>query len=253
MLERHSLQRFKSQMKAWRFNVKLRSPAQCVCLMLILAGCMETARGQDSPGAKCDEITVFGAVKTPGQFKVADHIRLREALTRAGGPNERAGKVVRVIRSCKCTPCAAAQSRTSDIEYDLATALRGQDSANPHLVAGDVVIIPETEIVSVIGNVMTQRSLTFRKGMTLTRAIAIVGIARNSDLVRVKIHHPSSHPYQMGIVTLKTITDGDLEDPQLRPGDILEVSDEQGRFVWDDRKPKIYRDPPLFPRKSPIC
>jgi hypothetical protein len=244
-------------MKVSRFNVKLRSPADCVCLLLILAGCMETARGQDSPGAKCDEITVFGAVKTPGQFKAADHMRLREALKMAGGPNERAGKVVRVIRSCKCSPCAEGQSRTSDIEYDLATALRGQNSANPHLVAGDIVIVPETEIVSVIGNVMSQASLTFRKGMTSTRAIAIVGIDRNSDLVRVKLHHPGSpgRPYAIGIVTLKTIIDGELEDPQLRPGDILEVSDEQGRFVWDPLRMrlKIYRDPPIFPRKSPIC
>jgi protein involved in polysaccharide export with SLBB domain len=213
----------------------------------------QPARPQSSSQPSCHEITIFGAVNMPIHFEMKRRMRLLEALTIAGGPNKRAGKTVRVIRSCKCSPCSEGETRTSDIAYDLAAALRGRDSANPHLVAGAIVIIPETEIVSVIGNVMSQASLTFRNGMTLTRAIAIVGIARNSDLVRVKIHHPSSHPYQMGIVTLKTITDGDLEDPQLRPGDILEVSDEQGRFVWDDRKPKIYRDPPLFPRKSPIC
>src|SRR5437773_85254 len=179
----------------------------------------QPARAQSSSQTSCHEITVFGAVNMPGHFEMKRRMRLLEALAIAGGPNKRAGKTVRVIHSCKCSPCSEAETRTSDIEYDLATALRGRDSANPNLAAGDLVIVPETEVVFTRGNVLSEKSLIFREGVTLTQAIATVGIARNSDLVRVKIHHPTttSQRYSFEVVNLKAIKEGHVADPLLRP------------------------------------
>lgn len=214
------------------------------------------AAAQSASLPRCDQITVFGAVKTPRQFKVEHSIRLHEALMAAGGPNELAGKVVTLLHSCKCSPCAAGQV-TSGSEYQLAAALQGNADANPYLVAGDVVLVPETEVVFACGNVLSQKSLIFREGVTLTRMIAAAGIARNSDLVRIKIHHPGAagQQYAFEIVNLKAIKEGRETDPLLRPWDMLEVSDEQGRFLSDApfRFDQPLRDTPIFPRKSPNC
>jgi hypothetical protein len=221
---------------------------------LIIKAPLAAAQSPSQPG--CDQITVLGAVKTPVRFKVEHSIRLHEALTTAGGPNELAGKVVRLLHWCKCFPCAAA-GVTSDIEYQLAAALQENAGANPYLVAGDMVLVPETEVVFARGNVLIQTSLVFREGVTLTRVIATVGIARNSDLVRIKIHHPgtASQKYAFEIVNLKAIKEGRETDPLLRPWDILEVSDEQGRFLSNapSRFDQPFRDTPIFPRISPNC
>jgi hypothetical protein len=54
---------------------------------------------------------------------------------------------------------------------------------------------------------------------------------------------------------LKEINDGRAADLVLRPWDILEVSDEQGRFLSDapSRFDQPFRDTPIFPRISPNC
>jgi protein involved in polysaccharide export with SLBB domain len=238
-------------------------PATCLVLVT-LAVWPETSIAQGSSQLSCNEIAILGAVKSPGRFEVAARLRLVEALTKVGGPSERAGKLVKVIRFCQCSPCVEGEVRSTSItEYDLSAALAGREAANPFVEAGDRIIVPETEVIFVIGNGFS-KSLVYREGVTLTQAIAPVGgAARYSDLVRVRIHRNSaadSRPKPF-IFSLKAVLDNQSEDPVLEPRDIIEISDEAGNFRPRSTSP-IFRDspliypsgePPLVQRRSSNC
>jgi len=237
-------------------SLKLRCLFMLICFLV--AGGFDFARAQIFSPVSCQEIVVMGAVKTPGRLNVQGQMRLIEVLTQAGGSTARAGKVVSVHHLCNCGPCSEAQKITEGVKYDLPAALQGQESANPFVEAGDIVIVPETNIVFVAGNLLKQSSLVYVQGMTLTRAIALAGgVTTSSDLTRVRVHRtvatgPAAETF---VFNLKAIVRGQIEDPLLRPLDMLEVSDEQGRFPLDGPRRLNWPtwDPPLLPRKSPNC
>lgn len=223
------------------------------CVVALAAG-TKTASAQASSQIGCHEIAIVGAVKTPGRFDLQTRMRLIEILKRAGGPSERAGQVVRVIHFCKCAPCSegAAKAPAAN-EYNLADVLRGNADANPYIAAGDLVTVPEAELIFMVGNVLSQKRLVFREGVTLTRAIAMVGGAASyGDLVRVRIHRsPAAGPRPKPLIfTLKAVRDNRNEDPVLQPQDILEISDESGNFR-SPLRPPIFLDPPLIRPTDP--
>lgn len=236
----------------------MRSYRLLMLICLLVAGGSDVARAQIFSQISCHEIAIMGAVRTPGRLNVQGRMRLVEVLTQAGGSTARAGKVVSVYHSCNCGP-SEAQTKTSEgTEYDLTAALQGQESANPYVEAGDLVMVPETNVVFVAGNLLNQRSLVYVQGMTLTRAIAFAGgVATSSDLTRVRIHRKvaTGAATEKFIFNLKAIVQGQVEDPLLRPLDILEVSDKEGRFLLDSPRKLDWPtwDPPLLPRKSPNC
>ena len=231
------------------------------CVVALAAG-TKTASAQASSQIGCHEIAIVGAVKMPARLKIQGRMRLLEALAGAGGPTERAGKVVRVIHFCKCSPCNEGVAKVSN-EYNLADVLRGNADANPYIAAGDLVTVPEAELIFVVGNVLSQKSFVFREGVTLTRAIAMVGgVARSSDAVRIRIYRdPSTRTRSNPLTfTLKAILSNRTEDPVLQPRDIIEVSDEAGNFrrpftppIGDPPLIHPFIDSPLFPRKSSNC
>lgn len=226
-----------------------------IACWLALAAASDTATAQTSAQASCDEIAVLGAVKLPGRFKFAKNVRLIEVLALSGGPSERAGKIVRVVRTCACRPCPNQETKSGESsDYELAAVLQGRKAANTDVAPGDIVIIPEAELVFLHLNGLTnQRSIVFRQGIRLTVVLAAIGIAINNDLLNIKIHHPrtAQQKYSFDIVNLKAIREGRIEDPLLRPWDMLELSDEQGRFAPFFRFNPLMLDSPLFPRNSP--
>ena len=238
-------------------NVKLRCLFVLVCLLVV--GGLDVASAQIFAQISCHEIAIMGAVKTPGRLNVQGRMRLSAVLTQAGGSTARAGKVVSVYHFCNCGPCSEAQKKTSEgIEYDLAAALQGQESANPYVEAGDIVMVPETKVVFVALNLLKQRSLDYVPGMTLTRAIALTeDVTTHSDLTRVRIHRTvvPGQAAERIVFNLKAIVQGRIEDPLLQPLDFLEISDEQGRFPLEGLRRLNWPtwDPPLLPHKSPNC
>src|SRR5205807_8556543 len=112
-------------------------------IWLLLIAMAHASHGQTSgtvPGnsqLSCRQIAVFGAVRNPSPLN-AEPLRLLEVLARVGGPSERAGKVVRLVHSCECSRCSEAEMKADDIhEYNLTEVLRGLESENPYVVAGD--------------------------------------------------------------------------------------------------------------------
>lgn len=225
-----------------------------LCLILVaLVFWPDKAKAQGSQ-VGCHEIAVLGAVKTPGRLEIQGRMQLVEVLKRVGGASERAGKVVRVIHFCNCSPCAESEVKApAENEYNLSVALAGKEEANPYVVSGDLVVVPEAELVFVIGNGSSQKSVVYREGVTLTQAIGAVGnVAGNSELVRVRLHrNPANGPGPLPLIfTLKAVLDKRNEDPVLQPRDIIEISDETGKFSspfsptqFDPPLPSPARDP----------
>ena len=242
---------------------KLKSPCGYLLALISVLG-LSFVAGLPQATAQsfqisCDEIAVIGSVKTPGRFHVKRSVRLSEVLTQAGGPSSLAGRVVRVHHFCSCSRCSESEAQSQKgIEYYLAAVLQGKESANPFVQVGDLVIVPEAEFVSVIGNVLRQLTFRFREGVTVTKAIALAGgLGKSSDLVRVKIHRlgPGGGYSEIIVVNLGEIVQGRIADPLLRVFDTVEVSNERGGFFSDGPirlNPPVW-DPPIFQRKSSSC
>jgi len=229
----------------------------CFIITLLLTG-MVSAQGQQSGAASgstqvsCKQIALLGAVKTPGRLDTQSGLRLLEVLALGGGPTRYAGKTVRVVHSCRCSPCSESEKAHDQDEYNLAEVLRGVASASINVMPGEIVIVPFGDSVIVVGNVSKPRGLPLSERMTVTRAIALVGgISRSSDMVTVRITRtsPAGQRQDPIIVNLKAILERRAEDILLRPLDAVEVSDELGHFMLPRLSPPTW-DPPLLPRKD---
>lgn len=234
-----------------------------VLALLSLTAGQRSAAAQDASQINCHEIAIIGALSKPGRINIQERIALADALARVGGPTAYAGKSVRVIRPCKCSPCTEAEVKERDgREYNLSEALSARDSANPFLFGGDIVIVPQAEVVIVRGNVYRPVSVVFREGTTLSRVIAIAGgVSRNSDLVKTRIHRKQLDDGKSNsfVIDLKSALANPSQDPLLQPWDVIEISDEAGRFLPPLRHhmfdPPLTRpgDPQLFARNSLNC
>ena len=213
----------------------------------------KSARGPQSLSQNsCQQITVFGAVRTPGRLNAPQRLRLLEVLGKAGGPNERAGKTVRIVHTCSCSPCDKPEGKAGDVsEYNLVDVLHGDENGNPFVAPGDIVIVPTADSVFVIG-AWRETQIVFVQGMIMTRAIALAGGPfRSSALTTIRIYRISSNGRRPEpiVINLRAITEGRAEDPLLKPWDIVDVSDDQGNF----RRPRLLNpiwDPPLVPRQD---
>ena len=209
-------------------------------------------RPQSLSQDSCQQITALGAVRTPGRLNAPQRLRLLEVLGKAGGPNEWAGKKVRIVHTCSCSPCEKLEMKPGDVnEFNLVDVLRGDENGNSFVAPGEIVIVPTAELVFVIGALRETRIL-FVQGMTVTRAIALAGgLIRSSALTTIRIYRTSSsgrRPEPI-MINLKAITEGRAEDPLLNPWDVLQVSDDQGNF----QRPRQFNpvwDPPVVPRKD---
>lgn len=216
-----------------------------------------TAAPQGLSQNSCRQIVVFGAVRTPGRFDASQRLRLLEVLRRVGGPNEQAGKTVRVVHPCNCSPCDNPESKANVVnDYTLVDVLRGRENGNPFVVPGDIVMVLEADSVFVLANVTKLRSIRFSEGMTVTRAIAMAGVVvKSSALVVIRIHRTSTGASPI-IVNLRAVIRDRTEDVVLQPNDAVEVSDDWGHFqpprlwfpTWDPPLPKW--NPPLHPPKE---
>jgi len=216
-------------------------------MLVVLGFNQERSRAQGLPQLSCHEIAVLGAVKMPGRFEIPARMRLLGALAIGGGPSERAGKIVRVVHSCQCSPCAEGEVRTATTtNYNLSATLAGREDANPLLSAGDLILVPEAEMIFLVGNGFST-SVVYQEGLTLSQVITPVGRAvRYLDRVKIRIQRnplagPQPEPF---ILSLKAVLDHQSDDPVLEPRDIIEISDEAGNF--GSRLNHIWGDPPLM-------
>jgi polysaccharide export outer membrane protein len=179
-------------------------------------------------------VAVIGAVNQPGRFQLQRRVRLLELVAFAGGPNERAGGRINIIRRSGPKGCSAeSASSPSDqslegdlISLDLNDTLRGGENASPYVQPGDIVSIPEAEQAFVVGNVLRPTSIPLKDVVTVSGAIAMAGgVMPDTKLDKVRIVRQSAqtHTKIEIAVNLKAIEKQQAEDTQLLPGDIVDV------------------------------
>jgi hypothetical protein len=238
------------------FKSAVRFLPATMCLMLIiLTVCQATLMAQGRSQVGCHEVAIIGAVRMPGRFEIPARMRLLGALAIGGGPSERAGKIVRVVHSCQCSPCAENEVRTATTtEYNLSATLAGREDANPLVSAGDLIIVAETEMIFVVG-IGLSKKLVYREGVTLSQVIgAFAGAAQYSDPVRVRIHrNPAAGPRPKPLIfSLKAVLENRSEDPVLEPRDIIEISDKAGNFLLSPPPPLFLDSPLIHPSDKPL-
>jgi protein involved in polysaccharide export with SLBB domain len=187
-------------------------------------------------------VAIIGAVNAPGQFRLQRPVRLLELLTLANGPAPVAGRTIQLVRSPDGPPCPATvegrDTRNDDpvIIFDLEATLRGDATANPYLVQGDVVRLPEADRAYVVGSVRSPREIALKGPMTLTEAIAAAGgLAPDASEKKVRILRrlPDSIERTEIVANLAAISRREASDVLLRGDDIVDVpGPSAGRKFW---------------------
>lgn len=186
-------------------------------------------------------VAVIGAVGKPGQFQLQRRVRLLELLTFAGGPSERAGARIQLVRQqerplCERTPAigATATDELANVlfSFDRNETLRGEERANPYVVPGDIISLPEADQAYVVGNVLRPSSIPLKEPITVTQAIAMSGGTMpdtKSDKVRIIRQVKGSTTKTEIYVDLKAIDKRQAEDVVLQANDIVDVPTSGGR------------------------
>ncbi|MBV9926114.1 MAG: polysaccharide biosynthesis/export family protein [Acidobacteria bacterium] len=191
-------------------------------------------------------VAINGAVARPGQFQLRRPVRLLELLQfYAGGPTERSGGRIQIVRMPALGACDAKPEGTqtaavidegagpSFLSFMLEDTQKGAEQANPFLQPGDVITLPEAKEAYVIGNVLRPGPVLLRDDhLTVTRALAMAGGKlpdTKMDKVIIVRPDPKGGEGQEITVNLKAIKDGKAEDPVIRPNDIVEVPVSGGR------------------------
>ena len=184
-------------------------------------------------------VAVIGAVNQPGQFRLQRQVRLLEMISFAGGPSEKAGRIVEVIHTGAPNPCLNVDEEKAGTStaglgvYNLTETLKGREGANPFVQPGDVVSLPDADQVFVVGHVFQPRSIALKeKDITVSRAIAMAGgPQRDAKTNRIRIVRQTDAGKQEMFVDLKAIQSQRAPDVALLPNDIVEVGTSTGKTM----------------------
>jgi len=128
--------------------------------------------------------TLYGAVRNPMLITMMRRVRLHELIARSGGVTERASGTVQVIHT-QAEMCPEPSevvikrvSATSSVDSQMESfKLRelGNESGDPFIRPGDVVVVTEGDPVYITGAVLAPQPVFMKDQLTLGRAIAMAG------------------------------------------------------------------------------
>jgi polysaccharide export outer membrane protein len=177
------------------------------------------------------QVAIIGMVTEQGRFQLQRRIRLLELLAYAKGPGEKAGQTINVVHSGTAFQCEKDETGKEDINagissYRLNETLLGLEKANPYLLNGDIVTLPEADQVYVVGNVILPRSIALKEPVTVSRAIAMSGgLGKDSKTSKIRIvrQEPGSTTKKEIYVDLGAIEKKRADDIALVANDIVDV------------------------------
>jgi polysaccharide export outer membrane protein len=185
-------------------------------------------------------VAIIGAVSSPGRFQMQRQVNLLELLVLAGGVSAQAGRVLHVIHSGATDPCDTSEGPAPPVDVETASEtlslsklMNGDVSANPVMRPGDIVIVPNADVVFIAGEVLKPNAYPLREGLTLGQLLALAGGITNlakADAVKIVRQEPGK-PKQELAVNLKDIQKNKAADPLLAPNDIVEVPSSTGKKV----------------------
>lgn len=217
-----------------------------------------------------NQVAVVGAVNTPGRFQLQRPTKLLELITYVNGPAQTAGKNVQIIRTANANVCApqnvadgqnikfvADETGQEVISLPLADVLKGEESANPFVQAGDIIRIAEAELrqAYIVGSVRSAMTINLKEPVTLSNAIAMAGGAvSGANLEKVKLlrQKPGSLAKSETIINVKNINKRSQDDIVLEPNDIIDVPGPSGsrkllKDIFRTVIPAVTRVPVVIP------
>jgi polysaccharide biosynthesis/export protein len=174
------------------------------------------------------QVAVIGAVNEQSRFELQRRIRLLDLLTYAKGTSPKAGQTINIVHAPRVQGCQK-PDETDDAafsSYKLSETLTGDPRANPYIEAGDIITVPEANLVYVVGNVYTPLTIPLKEPITLSRAVAMAGGVKQDskkDKVRIVRQEPGSATSKELIVDLTAIEKKRADDITLLPNDIIDV------------------------------
>lgn len=169
-------------------------------------------------------ISVVGAVKKPVTFQALGTVTLLEAIARAEGLTELAGREIVVGTSSGAEPVRRVAVK------DLMEGARPE--ANLKLTGGEEIRIPEAAKVFVVGNVKKPGAFAVRDSaeFTVLKALAMAeGLAPFPMKVAYIYRKDAAGASQEVAVELQKIMKRQSPDPTLQPNDILYIPDNASR------------------------
>ncbi len=191
-------------------------------------------------------VSVNGAVRQPQVFQIFGTTTLLDALSQAGGADDRAGGIaiiqrgsiaVQALRLNAQEPAAGQGATAVTQTVDLRTLLQGNTpDQNVVIYPGDRITVPAGGVVYVVGAVNRpggfvlggeRQSLTVLKAVALAEDLKTTAVPKNSVIIRADAQAANGH--RQIAVDLKKVLAGRTEDLALAPGDILFVPDSPGK------------------------
>jgi protein involved in polysaccharide export with SLBB domain len=189
---------------------------------------------------------IYGAVKTEQKFQIKRPIYLNELIVFAGGFTEKASGTIQIFRpanlSCNVKKNENDASTTSEdskkmfvpasqpggannIDIKISELLKGEKSANPQILSGDIITVLAADPIYVIGGVNAPKQIASRSETTLTRAIAGAGgLAKDADAKTVTIFRRNGRDTKIIEADYEKIDSGQVDDIILLPFDVVEVA-----------------------------
>ena len=177
---------------------------------------------------------VSGAVRSPQRFQIKRPVHLNELLVLTGGITDRSSGDISIFRPPKLS-CTDPKKNTGDefvkasqpggaetINIRIAEILRGEPSANPQILSGDIVTVSEALPVFMIGGVNSPQQIPLRNQITLSRAIATAGGLAKEGSSNITIFRREGRETKIITADLEKIAAG-ADDPVLKPFDIVDV------------------------------
>ncbi|HEY9404705.1 MAG TPA: SLBB domain-containing protein [Pyrinomonadaceae bacterium] len=186
---------------------------------------------------------VYGAVRSPAPYEMRRPARLLELISKSGGVTEQQSGTIQIFHTQPLLCPAPEEAQVAQAErgedmigvpftiYKVEELKMGKSEANPYIHPGDVIYVAEALPIYITGNVVQPSNLYLKDGMTLSRAISIVGGAKNAKESQVRIYRQKPGGLKSETLTIdyKAIKQGKKEDVALQPYDIIEVP-EEGKF-----------------------
>jgi polysaccharide export outer membrane protein len=165
-------------------------------------------------------------------------VRLQELLTASGGITERANGDIQILHT-EAAMCPEPGDEIDDVTaregsltvpmkiYKMNDLVEGKVASNPLIRPGDIVIVTEAKPIYITGLVVAPQGLYLQNGLTLSRAIAMVGGIKKggkAEDVRIFRQKPGTMENQEIIrVDFNAIKKKQKEDILLQPYDIIDV------------------------------
>lgn len=182
---------------------------------------------------------VFGAVRMPARVQMQRRVRLQELLTASGGITEQANGDIQILH----TEAAMCPEPGDEVEpvfdkdgtvmadmkiYKMEDLVAGKVASNPLIRPGDIVIVTEAKPIYITGSVVSPQGLYLQNGLTLSRAIAMVGgIRKDAKSEEIKIYRQKRGTSEQELLTVNfnAIKKKQAEDILLQPYDIIDVAE----------------------------